>query len=452
MPLPHQCSGPSENYQLFSFDAFCIIAGVSSLLNSQRLPRPLSWYSSTTPVNLWLLPSVCGGAPARNAGGRSPRCKTIRVGSQRHWPFFPNREILMKHASNINTVTLAALVLLAFPTPVYARAREVPSVVSVSLPGGGTVDIRLDNFENPLKSAGNKTLLAVHGLAHTGATFRPLANELFKRKDRNQIGRVLAINFPGRNGSEFPSKPRFGELTVEDYTAILLGVLDQLPRQLNIETLVGHSMGGLIVQTAQHNLRAAGSSLEKAYGIKNVYLLAPSIPSPLPWLFAESGVVLKTAADIIAVDSRLGSYLRVLSSNPVEQRRRLGIWLGLFFRNRAGQFVAGTPFTTALQSNYVSNEALVMTLQVLGANGFARPFVHSGIFSKRAQKCFRIVTFSEDLSEEGENLLQEIQNLSSYLTGNAHSRNVVFIEAPDAVHDMFIINPAKVARVLASCA
>jgi hypothetical protein len=138
----------------------------------------------------------------------------------------------MRHASKINGVTLAAFVLLAFPTHVYPRSREVPTVVSVRLPGGGTVDIGIDDFENPLKSAGNKTLLAVHGLAHTGKTFEPLANELFKAAGRNKIGRVLAINFPFRNGSGLPSKPQFGDLTVEDYTAILLGVLDQLPRQL----------------------------------------------------------------------------------------------------------------------------------------------------------------------------------------------------------------------------
>jgi pimeloyl-ACP methyl ester carboxylesterase len=356
----------------------------------------------------------------------------------------------MRHAK-INGVTVAVLVLLAFPTHIYPRSREVPRILSVLLPGGGTVDIRIDEFKNPLKSAGNKTLLAVHGLAHTGATFEPLANELFKKKGRNKIARVLAINFPGRNGSGLPSTPPFGDLTIEDYTAILLGVLDQLPRQLNIETLVGHSMGGLIVQTAQNSLRATGTSLEQAYGIKNVYLLAPSIPRPLPWLFAESGAGLVIAQALEDEDPRLGRYLQVLSNDPVVQATRLGVWLSLFFTNRSGEFVVGTPFTTALQSNYVSNEARVMTLQLLGANGFARPFVDSGIFSKRVQKCFRIVTFSEDLRVEGENLLQEIRNLDFYLTGDARSRNVVLIEATDAVHDTYIINPAKVAQAILSC-
>ena len=92
-----------------------------------------------------------------------------------------------------------------------------------------------------------------------------------------------------------------------------------------------------------------------------------------------------------------------------------------------------------------------MILQLVGANGFARPSVDPGIFSKRVQKCFRIVAFSEDLEVPGENLLQEYQDLGTFLTGNARSANVVFIDAPDAVHDMFIVNPTAVAKAITSC-
>src|SRR4030095_3042108 len=209
---------------------------------------------------------------------------------------------------------------------------------------------------------GNKTLLAVHGLAHSGSTFELLANDLFKKNGSDKKDRVLAPNFPGRNGSGLPSNLQFGELTVEDYTAVLLGVLDQLAKQINIESIVGHSMGGLIVQTAQNSLRSAGTSLQKEYGIKNVYLLAPSIPNPLPWLFVDSGEadprlgssVSDILAMLIMVDPSLGSHLRLLSSDPAEQAKLLGIWLTFFFANSLGEFGKGTPFTTALASNYVS--------------------------------------------------------------------------------------------------
>jgi pimeloyl-ACP methyl ester carboxylesterase len=357
----------------------------------------------------------------------------------------------MKHPFKIITFTLAALVTLAYATHAYARSKDVPSLVSVSLPGGGIVDIHIDNFENPRKKRGNKTLLAVHGLAHTGATFEPLANEVFKKTGRDKIDRVLALNFPGRNGSGLPSNLQFGDLTVEDYTAVLLGVLDQLPKQINIESIVGHSMGGLIIQTAQNSLRSTGTSLQKEYGIKNVYLLAPSIPNPLPWLFADSGEASDIAAILISFDPSLGFHLRLLSSDPAEQARLLGIWLSIFFTDSLGEFVEGTPFTTALKSMYVSNEALIMTLQLLGSDGFVRPSVNPGIFNKSVQKCFRIVAFSEDLGAPGENLLQEYQDLGTFLTGNAPSANVVFIDAPDAVHDMFIVNPTEVAKAITSC-
>ena len=304
----------------------------------------------------------------------------------------------MKHPFRIITFTLAALVMLAYATHAYARSKDVPSLVSVSLPGGGgIVDIQIDNFENPRKNSGNKTLLAVHGLAHTGATFEPLANELFEKTGRDKIDRVLALNFPGRNGSGLPSNLQFGNLTVEDYTAVLLGVLDQLPKQINIESIVGHSLGGLIIQTAQNSLRSSGTSLQKEYGIKNVYLLAPSIPNPLPWLFADSGAASGIVASLISSDPSLGSFLRLLSNDPLKQAGLLGIWLTFFFTNSLGEFVAGTPFTTALELNYVSDEALIMILQLVGSNGVVRPSVDPGIFNKRVQECFRIVTFSEDL-------------------------------------------------------
>ena len=361
----------------------------------------------------------------------------------------------MKHPFKIITFTLAALVMLAYATHAYARSKDVPSLVSVSLPrGGGIVDIQIDNFENPRKNGGNKTLLAVHGLAHTGATFKPLAKELFKKTGRDKIDRVLALNFPGRNGSGLPSNPNlpFGNLTVEDYTAVLLGVLDQLPKQINIESIVGHSMGGLIIQTAQNSLRSSGTSLQKEYGIKNVYLLAPSIPiapsipNPLPWLFADSGAASAIAADLLSSDPILGAYLQLLSNDPDDQAERLEIWLRIFFTDRLAEFGEN-----ALELDYVSNEALIVTLQLLGFPGFVRPSVNPGIFNKSVQKCFRLITFSEDLRVADEDLLEEYQDLGTFLTGNAPSANVVLIDAPDAVHDMFIVNPTEVAKAITSC-
>ena len=57
----------------------------------------------------------------------------------------------MKHPFRIITFTLAALVILACATHAYAKSKDVPSLVSVSLPGGGIVDIQINNYENPRK-------------------------------------------------------------------------------------------------------------------------------------------------------------------------------------------------------------------------------------------------------------------------------------------------------------
>ena len=358
----------------------------------------------------------------------------------------------MKHTIRIMSFPVVALLMLSGATHADAKPKDVPRLVRVVLPGGGTVDIQLDDFENPRNNAGNNTVLALHGLGHTGRTFEPLANELFKKTGPDKIRRVLALNFPGRNGSGLPSNKQFGDLTIEDYTAVLLGVLDQIPKKTKIESIVGHSMGGLITLTAQDSLISRGTSLQKKYGIKNVYLLAPSLPNPLPWLFADSGAATQIAAILLTLnDPILGDYLQALSNDPVKQAQLFGIWLTIFFTDHSGQFVAGTPFSTALEENYVSDEALIMTLQLLGSNGFVRPFVSPGIFDRRVQKCFRIASFSEDLGVPGENLLQEYQDLYTFLTGHPRSKDVVFVEAPNAVHDMYIANPPAVAKIITRC-
>jgi hypothetical protein len=154
---------------------------------------------------------------------------------------------------------------------------------------------------------------------------------------------------------------------------------------------------------------------------------------------------------VIDDDPRLGVHLQLLPQGAAEQETVLTLWLALFFRNRRGDFAPGTPFTRALPANYVSNEALIMTLELLGAGGFTRPFVNRGIFDERLQNCFRIVSFSEDLAVPGENRLREDQNLADYLTADGQLANVVFINAPDAVHDMYIASPAEVAKALTSC-
>src|SRR5262245_30285057 len=246
----------------------------------------------------------------------------------------------MKHPFKIPTLALAALVMLAYATHAYGQSKDIPPIVTVSLPGGGIVDIQINNYENPSKNDGNKALLAVHGLAHTGATFEPLANDLFKKTGSDKIDRVLALNFPGRNGSGLPSNLLFGELTVEDYTAVLLGVLDQLEKQINIESIDGHSMGGLLVQTSKNSLVSAGTSIQKEYGIKIVYLLAPSIPNPLPWLFVDSGAGSQITAILVSFDDPvLGDYLQLLSNVQAEQDRLLEIWLTFFFTDSLGEFV-----------------------------------------------------------------------------------------------------------------
>jgi hypothetical protein len=66
--------------------------------------------------------------------------------------------MLMKHALKLMTVTLATLVMLAYTPHGYARSNDVPSVVTVSVPGVGLVDIQINRYENLVKTLETKRL------------------------------------------------------------------------------------------------------------------------------------------------------------------------------------------------------------------------------------------------------------------------------------------------------
>ena len=94
-----------------------------------------------------------------------------------------------------------------------------------------TADINVLVLQNSDKECRRgKTLIALHGLANTANTWRPLAAELFSD---NPIGpevcRILAINLPGRGYSSLPKGEAglsFGELTLNDHTQAVIGILD----------------------------------------------------------------------------------------------------------------------------------------------------------------------------------------------------------------------------------
>src|SRR5512147_490329 len=88
-----------------------------------------------------------------------------------------------------------------------------------------------------------QTLLVIHGLAHTAATWNPFINELFSSRAGQLFCRVIAVDLPGHGLSGLPRGTDYGSLLIDDYVTAVQGVLDGLRSYRIFPTsLIGHSM------------------------------------------------------------------------------------------------------------------------------------------------------------------------------------------------------------------
>ncbi|EMJ95403.1 alpha/beta hydrolase [Leptospira alstonii] len=140
-----------------------------------------------------------------------------------------------------------------------------------------------------IQTPGAKNVLCVHGFGDTSSIFEPLAKELILK---NKANNVYIVDLPGHGGSTLTKgtaahPANIGELTVHNYEEATRALLSEM--RLNIpwpelpDTIVGHSIGGLVVQLMQDKLKSKGSSLWTRYGIIDTVLIASDIPYPLPW-------------------------------------------------------------------------------------------------------------------------------------------------------------------------
>ncbi len=307
-----------------------------------------------------------------------------------------------------------------------------------ALVGPGTyVDVQTDVLDNPTPGPG-RTILMVHGLVHTGNSFRPLANELFCHPPAGgRIKRILLLNMPGRGGSGLPYGPNavpYGDLTLENYTAVLIQALINY-NYYNIapSVVIAHSMGGLVVQMSQEALIQNGSSL-KNLGVNKVTLLGSSSPGNLPDPFLEDGNGLFLLSLYTVQDPIRGN---IASVDP-------GSFLTFFFTTDLNNsFVPGTPsLSDVVNLGYKADEAYGASLQTLGTANL-RPTIRANAFRNKGTT-IRVVFGAMDPF----NSLPRQQALYKLLTGDSTYSGVKIIDTPDSVHDQHMSNPAAVAARL----
>jgi pimeloyl-ACP methyl ester carboxylesterase len=308
----------------------------------------------------------------------------------------------------------------------------------VALRGTGAVQIHASVFASGAKVG--ETVLAVHGLAGTGFTFRPLADAIFAdRTLKTKIARVVAIDMPWHGDSGLPANlpngAKFGDLAIEDNVSVIIQSIMTL-KALNLAPTIaiGHSMGGLEVQVAQQALLAQGSSFAKL-GIRGVVLLAPVPPHGLPWVYQSFA---PPATQLIVTDPAAGTYLAYTPEVVAS---------ATYLSRATGTLVPNAPTTAqALANDYVGPEPLIAGAELVeatlplptgGTITLQRPSVAPGAFALTNGTLTAVVSFNNDIFL----VPSELKGLYEYLTGDSKDVLYVPVVAADAVHGMYLSNP-----------
>lgn len=275
-----------------------------------------------------------------------------------------------------------------------------------------------------------KTILIVHGMAQTAATFRPLGEKLLTQRD--DVSTVLVLDLPGHGASPLPHGMWFGELTLETYANVLLTVLEALPSLgYRPEVVVGQSMGAGIVQLAQQKLSTAGTNLRQRFGVRAAVLLAPVVPSPLPWVAADTGAAATLLAPLVTADADHGTYVAFPSPT----------WLSVFMSDRVGAIPPKAPSSAiAVARGYIALEAFSAGAEVIGLLG-PRPFVSAGVFGPASGTLLAMVTLEQDAYFV---FPDEHRALYMHLTGDDGYRLFFSVHGADTVHNVHIFEPARV--------
>lgn len=309
----------------------------------------------------------------------------------------------------------------SFPVPIYLDNDPITEY-----------DVYVLAAENP-DVVDKKTVYLIHGFAHNASSFKPLIYYILS-KYKNTISKIYAIDIPG-HGMSFDSfnSNIFGTLNLKDHVDANLQVLDYLTsanvseNQENINYIIGHSLGGMILQMSEQRLKQ-GSSLMEKYGVEGVMLIASTLPDGIPWDFAESGEFLKTMLPLIDKDENLGLYACVGDQT----------FRDVFLPGVPEDIVTNDDIDT-IRSRESIWPGMEMGGYTLLPNIFRRPIIDENIFAN-----YRIAS----VSYENDSLLTriELETLHEHLGGETDNFHHITDGYP--VHDGFYITPRSLRSAL----
>ena len=338
---------------------------------------------------------------------------------------------------------LAAALLLSALYAQQVHAAPVDFSFPVTLRGTGSATIHATIYNNP-ENRGATTILAVHGFTERASMFEPLANAIYADSVlKLAVKRVISIDLVGHGSSSNPTLPaptKFGDLLIEDNISVVIQSIDAL-RAANLapQIIMGHSMGGLAIQGVQESLLAANSSLKKK-GVVGAILIAPVPNRNVPWVHTPTDPS-GPPNPFVVDDPVLGRYFDL----PPSFERTAGG----FTRLSDGQLASTTPPEAVFVANdWSAPEPISTTVELTGlvGNPDTRPACRQNAFSQQNGTALSLLSFSEDALTRA----SDQPALYTFLTGKPSTGNTLYraIVAADAVHAMFISNPAGLISAL----
>jgi enterochelin esterase-like enzyme len=359
--------------------------------------------------------------------------------------------IMKKLVKMVATAMLCSFMLLSVAQPSMDYNILIEDI---EIQPGVTIDINVNVFVNENAQSWSNTgkIIAIEGMAHTGQCMKPLAEALFENTDpAMEINEFFSIDSPGKGLSGLPLGEGFllEDLYMEDYMNIYFGVISHLNNETDIypRTILGHSLGGMMVLKLQDTLVKHGTNLKEQYGINNCILLAPAIPAPLDWSFIGSP---SAQALFDYVEYFTPEYGTILNLPPVA-------WVFSLFTNTCCYFppntVPGAPTPAeASASGYIGIEPVPLLLQATGTPippplpypAKSRIAANPGIFMVQNGVQLTII------ADEFDRMMSpaEETNLYLYLTNDATLANMKTVLGEETCHDTHISDPHAVTELI----
>lgn len=308
--------------------------------------------------------------------------------------------------------------------------------IDILLKPGTYVKTHVKTVFNEENAPNKKHLLIIHGLVHRSTAYEDWSKRILTTSPYNEIVSAISLlDLPGRGESGIP-EPRklmsFGSLNLNNYVKIIQDVIQSIKTtEKPVDCLVGHSMGGILIQMLAEKCLRENTTLRQKLGVDTVILVAPTMPREVPWRLADS----KKAVLLAMPHLRIGKKGAFAKTNAVG-------WLDLFSKNSRGE-IAPTAPKVIDADKYIAQEPFAALNQLVGAF-VRRPSISRNSFESSHGTRLFIAGMENDILIT----TQEQSFLYRYLTGDPDYKNYVNIAGEHAVHDVVLSDPAQLDPVL----